>query len=176
MTVNEWTWTDGTHTREIKSGSCQCWVFDTDPDGTDQSGRQCSNPKADGFPICQVHLGLFKRSRSPIHVEQFFHFDQGQIDTIQALIDGSQERLFAPGYFRKRRRIRQWLSEIEQIIEKFGEISLDELTVQFNTLYTTTFTTRQMSQGVKSVIDRGLVSRSRRNVSSQKIVFYEWIT
>ena len=54
MTVNEWTWTDGVHTREIKSGSCQCWVFDTDPDGIDHAAvdgmRTNPNPNPNPNP------------------------------------------------------------------------------------------------------------------------------
>tara|TARA_Y100000361_G_scaffold8434_1_gene6917 strand:+ start:4162 stop:4707 length:546 start_codon:yes stop_codon:yes gene_type:complete len=176
LKIDEYTWTDGLTTREIKPGSCQAWVFTTGPDGIDQEGHQCSHQPTDGFPICHLHLEMFKRSRSPIHVEQFWHMDEGRINMIRSLIDGNQLRLFAPGYFRKRRRIRSWLTEIEIMIEENGQISLIGLTDRFNELYSTDFTTRQMAQGVKVVIDRGLVARSRKNVKSEKIVFYNWIT
>ena len=171
----EFTWTDGMSDRVIERSKCKAWVFNTGPDGIDQEGHQCLHAPSPGSHLCHLHQGLWERSRSPGSLEQFAHFDQALIEVIDNLANGSQIRLFSPGHFRKKKKIRSWLSEIEILIEETSQISLVDLTDRFNSLYNTNFTTRQMAQGVKVVIDRGLVMRKRVNVNSEKIVFYEWI-
>jgi kynureninase len=130
--------------------------------------RNCRIAPADGDKLCPVHRRQFTRNPG---AEAFQDFSAELKELLIALDNGTQVRLYPSR--KKSSKIRSWIFQLQMKLQSEESWELNSFTDSFNQDYNVSFTPRQISQGLKVLVDRGSVSRSRKLCKGERLTLYQ---
>jgi len=129
--------------------------------------RACKIAPADGDKLCPVHRRQF--TRNP-RAEAFQELSAEMRGLLVALDNGTQVRLYPSK--RKAKKIRSWTFQLQLKLQTEEAWELNAFTASFNQDYNLSFNARQVSQGLKVLLDRGTAKRFRKLCKGERLTFY----
>ena len=133
----------------------------------EDESRNCKIRPGDGDKLCPVHRRQFTRNPG---AEAFQDLTPGIRDLLIALDNGTQVRLFPSR--KKANRIRSWTFQLQLQLERQEEWELNSFTASFNQSYSLSFSSRQVSQGLKILVDRATAKRFRKLCKGDRLTLY----
>jgi hypothetical protein len=130
--------------------------------------RKCRIAPADGDKLCPVHRRQFTRNPG---AEAFQDFSAELKELLVALDNGTQVRLYPSR--RKAKKIRSWTFQLQMKLQAGDSWELNEFTDSFNQDYNLSFSSRQVSQGLKVLVDRGSAKRFRKLCKGERLTLYQ---
>ena len=133
-----------------------------------QEPRKCRIAPADGDKLCPVHRRQFTRDPG---AEAFQNFSAELKELLVALDNGTQVRLYPSR--RKAKKIRSWTFQLQLKLQAEDTWELNSFTDSFNQDYNLSFSSRQVSQGLKVLVDRGSAVRFRKLCKGERLTLYQ---